>query len=66
MGNLPSKLVFAVIVLITVFSGIGAAALAIFEVSNSAPSANITSLFGTLTHVFTGGVGAIFGLMAAR
>lgn len=66
MGKIPAKLVYWTIVALTLLSGGGAAATAIVTSIWQISDPSLTSLFGTLIHVFTGGVGAIFGLLAAR
>ncbi|SFU20373.1 hypothetical protein SAMN05216236_15112 [Sedimentitalea nanhaiensis] len=56
--------IFWTIVFLTVACGVGAGATAVYTAVNGS-SQNMDQLFATLSHLFSGGIGAIFGAHAA-
>jgi len=56
--------IFWTIVFLTVACGVGAGATAVYTAVHGS-SQNMDQLFATLSHLFSGGIGAIFGAHAA-
>ena len=65
MQSISATAVFWTIVFLTIGCGCGAGAIAVYT-ANNGPSANMDQLFGTLSHLFSGGIGAIFGFQATK